>query len=150
SIMLVGIRVERPTSNEAAIKYFLLGSFASALLIYGISLTYGATRSTDYAAIASTLSRRDTESNALLLVAIGLVGAGLAFKIAAVPLHAWAPDAYQGASTPVAAFLAAGSKAVGLAALGRVCLAAYGSEAQVFSTLVAWLAGLSIVVGSVI
>jgi NADH-quinone oxidoreductase subunit N len=150
SIMLVGIRVERPTSNEAAIKYFLLGSFASALLIYGISLTYGATRSTDYAAIASTLSHRDTESNALLLVAIGLVGAGLAFKIAAVPLHAWAPDAYQGASTPVAAFLAAGSKAVGLAALGRVFLAAYGSEAQVFSTLVAWLAGLSIVVGSVI
>src|SRR5437016_13740786 len=150
SYVLVGIRVERPTSNEAAIKYFLLGSFASALLIYGISLTYGVTGTTDFAVIASALSGHGPGSNLLLLMAIGLVAAGLAFKIAAVPLHAWAPDAYQGASAPVAAFLAAGSKAVGLAALGRVCLAAYGSEAHVLSVLLAGLAGLSIVVGSVI
>src|SRR2546422_412954 len=86
----------------------------------------------------------------LLLAAIGLVAAGLAFKIAAVPLHAWAPDAYQGASAPIAGFLAAGSKAVGLAALGRVCLAAYGSEAHILSVILAVLAGLSIVVGSII
>jgi NADH-quinone oxidoreductase subunit N len=150
SYILVGIRVERPTSNEAAIKYFLLGSFASALLIYGISLTYGVTGTTDFAGIASALSGHGPGSNVLLLVAIGLVAAGLAFKIAAVPLHAWAPDAYQGASAPVAAFLAAGSKAVGLAALGRVCLAAYGSEAHVLSVLLAGFAGLSIVVGSII
>jgi len=150
SYILVGIRVERPTSNEAAIKYFLLGSFASALFIYGISLTYGVTGTTDFAVIASALSGRGPGSNLLLLMAIGLVAAGLAFKVAAVPLHAWAPDAYQGASAPVAAFLAAGSKAVGLAALGRVCLAAYGSEARVLSVLLAGLAGLSIVVGSVI
>jgi NADH-quinone oxidoreductase subunit N len=150
SYVLVGIRVERPTSNEAAIKYFLLGSFASALLIYGISLTYGVTDTTDFAAIAAALSKRGAGSNLLLLVAIGLVAAGLAFKIAAVPMHAWAPDAYQGASAPVAAFLAAGSKAVGLAALGRVCLVAYGSEAHVLSVVLAGLAGLSIVVGSII
>ncbi len=150
SYILVGIRVERPTSNEAAIKYFLLGSFASALLIYGISLTYGVTGTTDFAVIASALSGHGPGSNLVLLMAIGLVASGLAFKIAAVPLHAWAPDAYQGASAPVAAFLAAGSKAVGLAALGRVCLAAYGSEARVLSVLLAGLAGLSIVVGSVI
>ena len=150
SIILVGIRVERPTSNEAAIKYFLLGSFASALLIYGISLTYGVTGTTDFAAIASALSGHSPGGNVLLLVAIGLVTGGLAFKIAAVPLHAWAPDAYQGASAPVAGFLAAGSKAVGLAALGRVCLTAYGSEAHVLSALLAGFAGLSIVVGSVI
>ncbi len=150
SYILVGIRVERPTSNEAAIKYFLLGSFASALLIYGISLTYGVTGTTDFAVIASALSGHGPGSNLVLLMAIGLVASGLAFKIAAVPLHAWAPDAYQGASAPVAAFLAAGSKAVGLAALGRVCLAAYGSESHVLSVLLAGLAGLSIVVGSVI
>jgi NADH-quinone oxidoreductase subunit N len=150
SYILVGIRVERPASNEAAIKYFLLGSFASAVLIYGISLTYGVTGTTDFAAIASALSKHGTGSNLLLLVAIGLVAGGLAFKIAAVPLHAWAPDAYQGASAPVAAFLAAGSKAVGLAAMGRVCLAAYGSEARFLSVVLAGLAGLSIVVGSVI
>src|SRR2546428_1359462 len=150
SYILVGIRVERPTSNEAAIKYFLLGSFASALFIYGISLTYGVTGTTDFAVIASALSGHGPGSNLVLLMAIGLVASGLAFKIAAVPLHAWAPDAYQGASAPVAAFLAAGSKAVGLAALGRVCLAAYGSESHVLSVLLAGLAGLSIVVGSVI
>ena len=150
SYILVGIRVERPTSNEAAIKYFLLGSFASALLIYGISLTYGITGTTDFPGIASALSGHGPGSNVLLLVAIGLVAAGLAFKIAAVPLHAWAPDAYQGATAPVAGFLAAGSKAVGLAALGRVCLAAYGSESHVLSVLLAGLAGLSIIVGSVI
>ena len=150
SYILVGIRVERPASNEAAIKYFLLGSFASALLIYGISLTYGVTGTTDFATITSALSGHGPGSNVLLLVAIGLVASGLAFKIAAVPLHAWAPDAYQGASAPVAAFLAAGSKAVGLAALGRVCLAAYGSEAHALSVILAGLAGLSIIVGSVI
>ena len=150
SYILVGIRVEIPTSNEAAIKYFLLGSFASALLIYGISLTYGVTGTTDFRAVASALSGHGPGTNVLLLVAIGSVAAGLAFKIAAVPLHSWAPDAYQGASTPVAAFLAAGSKSVGLAALGRVCLAAYGSEAQVLSVLLTGLAGLSIIVGSVI
>src|SRR5205807_8013766 len=70
--------------------------------------------------------------------------------IAAVPLHTWAPDAYQGASAPVAAFLSAGSKAVGLAAIGRVCLAAYGSEARVWSVVLAVLAGLSIIVGSIL
>jgi len=146
--VLVGIRVERATSNEAAIKYFLLGSFASALLIYGISLTYGATGTTAFAAIAAAPSGHG--SNVLLLIATGLVVAGLAFKIAAVPLHAWAPDAYQGASTPVAAFLASGSKAVGLAALGRVSLAVYGSEVHVLAVILAMLVGASIVVGSVI
>lgn len=150
SYILVGIRVERPASNEASIKYFLLGSFASALLIYGISLTYGVTGTTDFSVVASALSAHGPGSNLLLLMAIGLVATGLAFKIAAVPMHAWAPDAYQGASAPVAAFLAAGSKAVGLAALGRVCLAAYGSEAHALSVILAGLAGLSIVVGSII
>jgi NADH-quinone oxidoreductase subunit N len=150
SYILVGIRVERVASNEAAIKYFLLGSFASALLIYGISLTYGVTGTTDLDAIALALTARNIAGNLLLLIAVGLVTAGLAFKVAAVPLHAWAPDAYQGASAPVAAFLASGSKAVGLAALGRVCLSAYDSEARALSVILAVLAGLSIVVGSII
>ena len=150
SYILVGITVERPTSNEAAIKYFLLASFASALLLYGISLTYGATGATDFATIASVLVERGLGGNPLLLVAMGLVTVGLAFKIAAVPLHAWAPDAYQGASAPVAAFLAAGSKAAGLAALGRVGLVAFGSEANVLSVVLLGLAALSILVGSVV
>lgn len=150
SIILVGITVERPRSNEAAIKYFLLASFASALLLFGISLTYGVTGATDFATIAAVISEHGLVSNPLLTVAIGLVAAGLAFKIAAVPFHAWAPDAYQGASAPVAAFLAAGSKAAGLAALGRVCLVAFSSQARVLSVILVGLAALSIVVGSII
>ena len=130
SYILVGITRERRSSNEAAIKYFLLGSFASALLLYGISLTYGVTGATDFAAIASC-SRAQPGAHPLLLVGVALVAVGLAFKIAAVPFHAWAPDAYQGASAPVAAFLAAGSKAAGLAALGRVCLVAFAPEQRI-------------------
>ena len=150
SYILVGIRVENQTSNEAAIKYFLLASFASALLIYGISLTYGVTGTTNFAGIAAALSVDSPRSNLLPVVAVVLVAGGLAFKIAAVPFHAWAPDAYQGSSAPVASFLAAGSKAVGLAALGRVCLTAFGSETQVLSLVLAGLAALSIVIGSFI
>ena len=148
--ILVGITVDRPTSNEAAIKYFLLGSFSSGLLLYGISLTYGVTGSTQFADIASVLAEQGLKSNPLFLIALGLIAAGLAFKIAAVPFHAWAPDAYQGATAPVAAFLAAASKAAGIAALGRVCLVAFGSEAEILSVLLSALAALSILVGSVL
>ena len=148
--VLVGIAVARPASNEAAIKYFLLGSFASALLLFGISLTYGVTGATDFETIKSVLEATGPGSNLLLLVAIGLVASGLAFKVAAVPFHAWAPDAYQGSITPVAAFLAAGSKAAGLAVLGRVSLVAFGSEGEFLSVILVVLAGLSIVVGSIL
>ncbi len=151
SYILVGITVEKPTSNEAAIKYFLLGSFASALLLYGIALIYGVTRgATGFAAIVSAINERGLVDDPILLTGIGLLGAGLAFKIAAFPFHAWAPDAYQGASAPVAAFLAAASKAAGLAALGRVCLFAFASEARVISAVLVGLAALSMFMGSVI
>ncbi|MCP3915732.1 MAG: NADH-quinone oxidoreductase subunit N [bacterium] len=148
--VLVGIHVERPWANEAAIKYFLLGSFASALLLYGMSLTYGVTGSTGFADIAAALFGRGLETDPILLVAIGLIASGLAFKIAAVPFHAWAPDAYQGASAPVAAFLAAGSKAAGLAALGRIGVVAFESEAHAMSAVLAGLAVLSILLGSIV
>jgi NADH-quinone oxidoreductase subunit N len=150
SYILVGLRVGNAASNEAAIKYFLLASFASALLIYGIALTYGATGTTEFGAVATAFAEQGPESHLLLVVAIGLVAAGLAFKIAAVPFHSWAPDAYQGASSPVAAFLASGSKAVGLAALGRVCLTAFGPESEVVSMILVVLAGASILAGSII
>jgi NADH-quinone oxidoreductase subunit N len=150
SYILVGITVERPKSNEAAMKYFLMGSFASALLLYGIALIYGSTGATGFAKVASAVSASGLGYNPIFIVAVGLLVAGLAFKIAAVPFHAWAPDAYQGASAPVAAFLAAASKAAGLAAVGRVCLVALASQAHVLSVILAWLAGLSIIVGSIV
>ena len=149
SYILVGITVDKPASNEAAIKYMLLGSFASALLLYGIALTYGVTGTTNFAAIASAVSTHGLGDNQILLAAIGLVAAGLAFKIAVVPFHAWAPDAYQGASAPVAAFLAAAFKAAGLAALGRVCLVALPADASVLPVVLVGLAALSLIVGSV-
>jgi NADH-quinone oxidoreductase subunit N len=150
SYIMVGITRERTLSNEGAIKYFLLAAFASALLLYGISITYGVTGATDYATIASTVAARGPEQNALLFVAVGLVAVGLAFKIAAVPFHAWAPDAYQGASSSVSAFLAAGSKAAGLAALGRVGLVAFAPEQQLWSDILVGLAALSILWASLI
>ncbi|MGH9659577.1 MAG: NADH-quinone oxidoreductase subunit N [Bryobacteraceae bacterium] len=150
SYFLVGITRERTASNEAAIKYFLLGSFASAVLLYGIGLAYGVTGSTDFAGIALAMSERGLAKHPLLLTGVALVVAGLAFKIAVVPFHAWAPDVYQGASAPVAAFLAAGSKAAGLAAVGRVCLVAFEPEQRMWSVILVGLAVLSMTVGSLL
>jgi NADH-quinone oxidoreductase subunit N len=150
SYLLVGITRERTTANEAAIKYFLLGSFASAVLLYGIALSYGATGATDFSSIASAVSSGAGGERGLLLPGVALVAVGLAFKIAAVPFHAWAPDAYQGASAPVAAFLAAGSKAAGLAALGRVFLVAFAPEHDIWSEILIALAALSMAVGSLL
>ena len=150
SYILVGITRDKPVSNEASIKYFLLGSFASALLLYGISLSYGVTGATDFAGIASAAVRDGLDRHPLLLIGIGLVAGGLAFKVAVVPFHAWAPDAYQGAMAPVAAFLAAGSKAAGLAALVRVGLVAFAPEQRVWSGIVVALAALSVTVGSLL
>lgn len=152
--VLVGITRDKAVSNEAAMKYFLLGSLASAILLYGISLVYGVAGSTDFAAIALALRSGPgsgaAASSTIPDVAIALIVAGLAFKIAAVPFHAWAPDAYEGASTPVAGFLAAGSKAAGLAALGRVCMVAFAPEHDVWSAIMIVLAMLSMTVASLL
>jgi NADH-quinone oxidoreductase subunit N len=171
SYVLVGITRDKATSNEAAMKYFLLGSFASVVLLYGISLVYGVTGATDFATIAADLKVGTTTAlgtttgvgtptdvvltfrsaqASLLRIAVAFIVGGLAFKIAAVPFHAWAPDAYQGASTPVAGFLAAGSKAAGLAALGRVCMVAFASEQGVWSAIMIGLAVLSMAIGSLL
>lgn len=150
SFVLVGIAVDRPTANEGAIKYFLLGSFASALLLFGISLTYGLTAATGLDQVAEALGRAGGEGSPLILATVGLVTAGMAFKIAAVPFHSWAPDAYQGAPTPVATFLATGSKATGLAVMGRVLLVAFAPEAEQVTTILIVLAAASILVGSLL
>jgi NADH-quinone oxidoreductase subunit N len=148
SYVLVGLRVERPAANEAAIKYFLMGSFASALLLFGISLIYGLTGTTELAAIAVALEGAD--ANPLLLVGLALLSAGLAFKISAVPFHSWAPDAYQGADSPVAAFMAAGPKAAGLAVMARVGLVAFQHQSEFMGLILVSIAALSIVVGSLL
>ena len=148
SYVLVGLRVEKPEANEAAIKYFLMGSFASAVLLFGISLTYGMTSTTGYAGIADALTGQT--SDPLHLMALGLLAAGLAFKVSAVPFHSWAPDAYQGAPSPVAAFMASGPKAAGLAVIGRISIQAFESQDEMMGLILISIAALSIIVGSVL
>jgi NADH-quinone oxidoreductase subunit N len=105
-------------SNEAAIKYFVLGTFSLAILLYGLSLLYGLTGTTHLRTIATTLAV--SGGGPLLLLAVIMVVAGLGFKIAAVPFHMWAPDVYEGAPTPITAFLSVGSKAAAFAMLMRI------------------------------
>jgi NADH-quinone oxidoreductase subunit N len=131
---------------EAAFKYFVLGAFSSALLLYGTALVYGATGST----LLSDLARG---AGGLRVVGIGLVGAGLAFKVAAVPFHLWTPDVYEGAPTPVTAFMAAGVKTAAFAILVRVLLAAWGQAGSASVTLggvIAVLAMLTMLFGNLL
>jgi NADH-quinone oxidoreductase subunit N len=112
-------------SEEAGLKYFLLGAFASGFLLYGIALVYGATASTNLTAIAEVVKAGGLEMPGFLLVGAALVLIGLGFKIAAVPFHMWTPDVYQGAPTPVTAFMSVGAKVAGFAALLRVFVIAF-------------------------
>ena len=116
--VLTGLIRPNRRSNEAAMKYFVLGAFSLAILLYGMSFLYGLTGTTHLRDIATALLTADT--GRLLPLAVLLVVAGIGFKIAAVPFHMWAPDVYEGAPTPVAAFLSVGSKAASFAMLLRI------------------------------
>src|SRR3954449_9674020 len=105
-------------SNEAAVKYFLLGAFSLGILLYGMSILYGLSGTTNLRSIATALAGQDRDPR--LVLAVILVVAGMAFKIAAVPFHMWAPAVYEGAPTPVTAFLSVGSKAASFAMLLRI------------------------------
>ena len=133
---------------EAAFKYFILGAFSSALFLYGTALTFGAARSTQLAEVARA------GTSPLLVAGLALVAAGLAFKVAAVPFHVWTPDVYEGAPTPVTAFMAAGVKAAAFAILARTMLAAFAGAPQApaggFPGLVAFLAAATMVVGNLL
>jgi NADH-quinone oxidoreductase subunit N len=118
--VMAGMHLRRTESQEAAIKYFVLGAFSSAFLLYGIALVYGATGSTNMSDISAFLSGNVLEAEGLLLAGFALLLVGLGFKVAAVPFHVWTPDVYQGAPSPVTAFMASASKAAGFAALLRV------------------------------
>jgi NADH-quinone oxidoreductase subunit N len=116
--VLAGLFKRELISGEAAMKYFLLGAFASSFLLYGIALVYGAAGTTNLDRIASAMATRPRDP--LFVIGIGLLLVGFGFKISAVPFHMWAPDVYQGAPTSVTALIATGSKAAAFAALMRV------------------------------
>lgn len=145
--VLVGFLARDKRSNEAAIKYFILGSFSSAFLAYGFSLLYGLAGSTRFAEIGSALAGRPLD-DPLLLLAIGTTAIGVLFKLAAVPFHMWAPDVYEGAPTPVTAYLAVGSKAAAVAMLLRLFEGPLAGSREVWEPALAVIAVLTITVGN--
>jgi len=148
--VMAALHLRRIQSQEAALKYFVLGAFASAFLLYGIALIYGATGSTSFGRIADRLSSTVLLEDGMLLAGLGLLLVGLGFKVAAVPFHAWAPDVYQGAPSPVVAWMAAGVKAAGFAAMLRVFVLTFGSWSSEWQPAVWLLALLTMVLGSVL
>jgi len=146
--MLAAWRKNDTKSNEAGVKYYLLGVFASAVLLYGMSLLYGETGTTRLVDIGAALA--GGELTGLSVVAVTFVIAGFAFKVSAVPFHTWAPDTYEGAPTPVTAFLSVGSKAAGFVALMLVVFLAFPTADGVYGPLVWVLAALTMTVGNVI
>ncbi|MDQ3304749.1 MAG: NADH-quinone oxidoreductase subunit N [Actinomycetota bacterium] len=146
--VMAGFQLRRLESQESAIKYFVLGSFSSAFFLYGIALVYGATGSTNFSRIADFLAGNLLVANGLLLAGFALLLVGLGFKVAAVPFHVWTPDVYQGAPTPVSAFLASASKAAGFAALLRVFLSTFEIYRLDWRPIMWALAVLTLVVGS--
>jgi NADH-quinone oxidoreductase subunit N len=147
--ILAGYHQRRSASQEAAIKYFVLGAFSSAFFLYGIALVYGATGSTNLGEIAGLLRERPFDSG-LLLAGFAFLLVGLGFKVAAVPFHMWTPDVYQGAPTPVTGFMAAGAKAAGFSALLRIFVSTFGAEQLDWRPIVWGMAVATLVVGSVL
>ena len=148
--VLVAMHLRRSESQEAGIKYFVLGAFASAFLLYGIALVYGATGSLNLVEIRQVLGANDLGDSGLLLAGMGMLLVGFGFKVAAVPFHAWTPDVYQGAPSPVVSYMAAGVKAAGFAALVRVFMAGFGGIADDWQPVVFGLAIASLAVGSML
>jgi NADH-quinone oxidoreductase subunit N len=146
--MLAGWRKGGLRSNEAGIKYYLMGVFASAVMLYGMSLVFGQAGSTLFVDIAPALGGEDT--TALITIGMLFVVIGFAFKVSAVPFHTWAPDTYEGAPTPITAFLAVGSKAAGFVALLQLVFVAFVERDDVIEPLFWILAALTMTVGNLI
>ena len=146
--VLTGITGTR-RANEAAMKYFLLGAFASAFFLYGVAMAYGAVDTTSVAGVARAMTGR-SGSQALALLSFAFLTIGFGFKVSAVPFHMWTPDVYQGAPTPVTAFMSAATKVAAFAALTRVLMVAFQPLTWDWQPVIWVLAGLSIVVGSVL
>jgi NADH-quinone oxidoreductase subunit N len=139
----------RTNSQEAGLKYFLLGSFSSAVFLYGVALVYGGTGTTNLTGIADFLATTTLLHDGVLLLGIAFLLVGLGFKVAAAPFHMWTPDVYQGSPTPVTAFMAAATKAAAFAALLRVFVGSFQLYGVDWRPIVFALAVLSLVVGSV-
>ncbi len=147
--ILAGFNRANVKSNEAGMKYFLLGAFSTGFLLYGMALIYGVTGTTRVAQIAQIVSGMPSASaNIMLLIGMFLMLVGFLFKIAAAPFHMWTPDVYEGAPTPMTAFMSAGPKAAGFAALLRLLLVAFPAMKPEWSDLLWILAVLTMTIGN--
>ncbi|WP_204151851.1 NAD(P)H-quinone oxidoreductase subunit N [Leptolyngbya sp. CCY15150] len=151
SYLLTGYMKRDPRSNEAALKYLLIGAASSAIFLYGVSLLYGLSGGeTRLSAITASIVSGNAQDSIGLLIALVFVIAGIAFKIAAVPFHQWTPDVYEGSPTPVVAFLSVGSKAAGFALAIRLLVTAFPLVAEQWQFVLTALAILSMVLGNVV
>jgi NADH-quinone oxidoreductase subunit N len=146
--LLAGWRKRDRKGNEAGVKYYLMGVFATGVLLYGMSLLYGVAGTTQLAGIADALTTG--ESVPVISLAVVLVIAGFAFKVSAVPFHTWAPDTYEGAPTPITAFLSVLSKSAGFVALLQLVVIGFAGQAEVVRPLMWVLAALSMTIGNVV
>lgn len=148
--VMVGINRRSARAAEASLKYFLLGAFSTGFLLYGIALVYGATGTTNLALIGERITALGLAQTPMLLVGIALLLVGFSFKLAAAPFHMWAPDVYEGAPTPISAYMAAGVKAAAFAALLRIWLEAFPGVYTEWHKGVWWIAAVTMLVGNII
>lgn len=146
--ILCGYLRDDKRCNESALKYFLLGSFATAFFLYGIAIIYGATGSTNLTTIRQVLGGNTAPSVAMVAIAIALMTVGLAFKVSAAPFQMWAPDVYQGAPTPVTAFMSTAPKAAGFAIFLRIFMTAFQNSSHGWEPLIWISALLSMTIGN--
>jgi NADH-quinone oxidoreductase subunit N len=161
--VLAGSRKDSLSSNEAALKYFLMGAFASAILLFGIALIYGATGTFDISLLGTYLGpaipyatnpptgvlHLSEGNDALLFAGILMMLVGLSFKVSAVPFHFWAPDVYEGAPTPVTAFMSSIVKTAAFAAFLRLFYVAFASQSEIWETIIWAMAALTILLGNI-
>jgi NADH-quinone oxidoreductase subunit N len=148
--VLTGIRRDDARATEAAFKYFLLGAFSSAFFLYGIAFTYGLSGSTRLDRVGAYLASQALSDNPLILVGLGFLLVGFAFKISAVPFHMWTPDAYEGAPAIVTGFMSTGVKAAAFAAFARVFLSAFEPFSGEWTPMVWLLAAATMILGTVV
>jgi NADH-quinone oxidoreductase subunit N len=146
--VMCAIDYDREGSLEAGLKYLIVGSFGSAALLFGSALVYGATRSIGFQEIAQTVGQQNLSGDALLVLGLAMIIAGLGFKASAAPFHMWTPDVYQGAPTPVTAFMAAATKVAALVLAMRVLQTAFPQEAHLWTWAMAGIAVASLAIGN--
>jgi NADH-quinone oxidoreductase subunit N len=150
--LLAASNRQQAASQEAGLKYFILGGFASAFFLYGVALTYGVTGTTRLVDLNAALTSYITipRNDVILLIGIGMILVGFAFKVSLAPFQMWTPDVYQGAPTPVTAFMASVGKVAALVALMRVFIVAFPSRSDDWGAVVLVLSAVTLVVGSVV